>query len=419
MSASDRSVTTDTIGAWLFARYAYAPNKLGYCGPSRSQQLLNYGATGSIDADLRTLAREFHGAWTYLETMAELTGMGDPLDRRIVESYWLGGGVSQDIDAHTLGEALLARISQQTGHYWAHLTPETLDGAAADHCFHVFAVYPWSRLLGPDHYQQPLHVLDSCRIRWGTVLAREGDVLLVRSRHLTWDGHRLGLSQPQSERVAHAMDGLSFLPDVAPGDRVSMHWDWTCDRLSDQQVATLRAATLNQIEATNRRLAPVATRPEPVHDQAPSLADHRGRRDQARMANDADWLAAHLGSMVTTNPAAWMGSEMTLLQLCALHFISAYAPVTPTFLAESLGTRLPATSALVDRLIRVDLVSRTRDRKDRRRVMLSITRNGERMIGKTDPETAKRLQHALNDMSPAAIRCLADVLRNIAGRFIY
>jgi DNA-binding MarR family transcriptional regulator len=280
----------------------------------------------------------------------------------------------------------------------------------------VFAVYPWSRLLGPDHYEQPLHVLDNCRIRWGTVLARDGDALIVRSRHLTWDGRRLGLSQPQPERVAHAVGGLGFLPDVAPGDRVSMHWGWTCDRLSDNQVATLRAATLNQIEATNRRLAPRPARPEPVNGPTHSRARPVDPRHHTSMMIDADWLAAHLRSIVTANPSAWVSSEVTLLQLSALHLISANAPVMLTFLAESLGTRTPATSAMVDRLISAGLVSRIRDRQDRRRILLSITRNGERMIGTIDPATATRLQRALKSMSPAAIRCLTDVLRDIARR---
>lgn len=416
MRMSDGSVITDSVGAWVFARYAYAPNRLGYCGPTRSGQLLRYGATGTIDTDLRALAREFHGAWTYMETMAELAGLDDPLDRRIVESYWLGGDLSPDIDASLLAKALLARITRQTGHYWAHLTPETLDSAAADHCFHVFAVYPWSRLLGPDHYEQPLHVLDNCRIRWGTVLARHGDFLIVRSRHLTWDGYRLGLSQPQSEKVAHAVTGQSFLPDVVPGDRVSMHWDWTCDRLSDHQVATLRAATLYQIEATNRRLAPPGARPGRVSEPVHSGTGCRSRHSRSAVDNDADWLAAHLRSMVAARPSAWARSSVTLQQLSAMHLISANAPVTLSILAKFLGTKAPATSAMVERLIRAGLVSRIRDQHDKRRILLSLTRNGERMIGETDPATATRLQRALNGMSPAAMQCLTEVLRDIAGR---
>ncbi|MGH3794547.1 MAG: DUF6390 family protein [Pseudonocardiaceae bacterium] len=414
--AMNDSWALDTTGAWLFARYAYAPNKLGYCGPVRSQLLLDYGATGTTDTDLHTLAREFRGAWPYLEIMAELTGVGDPLDRRIVESYWLGGGVAADVDAQAFGEALLARIKLEAGHHWTHLSSEILDGVAPNHCFHVFGVYPWSRLLSPEHDEQPLHVLDNCRIRWGTVVARKGDALLVDTRRLAWDGAALGLSAPRQERVTLAVDGRSFLPDVTPGEQVALHWDWVCDRLSDQQVATLRATTLAQIEATNRRLAPAAPLPARARTLVHESGGHRSRRGQTRIVQDADWLAAHLRAMVAASPAAWAGSDMTLHQLSALHLISAHAPVTLTALAETLGTGPPATCAMVDRLVRAGLVSRTRARQDRRRVLLSVTGDAEKMIGDTAPDTADRLQRALNGMSPAAVRCLTDVLRDIAGR---
>lgn len=245
-------------GAWLFARYAYAPNRLGYCGPPESATLASAGSGAGAGVDVRAAARRFSGAWHYLEVLAELTGIRDPLDRRIVESYWLGGGANDEVGARAFGERLLARIAPRAGHYWAHLTPELLDEAAGDHCFHVFGVYPWSRLLpaAPEH---PLHVLDSCRIRWGTVVSREdgrdGDEIVVESRRLEWDGAALHLGKPSEERVPVAVDGVSFLADVAPGDRVALHWQWLCDRLGAEQVATLERTTLRQIEATNRRLA--------------------------------------------------------------------------------------------------------------------------------------------------------------------
>ena len=39
-------------------------------------------------------------------------------------------------------------IGPQAGRYWSHLTPELGHEAAANHCFHVFGVYPWTRFLG-------------------------------------------------------------------------------------------------------------------------------------------------------------------------------------------------------------------------------------------------------------------------------
>lgn len=87
----------DTRGAWMFARYAYAPNRLGYCGPPETATLAGAGAAegggvGSRDGEVRAAARRFTGAWPYLRVLARLTGVSDPLDPRLVESYWLGVG---------------------------------------------------------------------------------------------------------------------------------------------------------------------------------------------------------------------------------------------------------------------------------------------------------------------------------------
>ncbi len=86
---------------------------------------------------------------------------------------------------------------------------------------------------------------------------RDGDHIVVRSQRLTWEDGRLGLSGPRSQRVALVVDGVSFVPDVQPGERVALHWDWVSGRLTDEQAGTLRRTTLTQLQATNRRLTRV------------------------------------------------------------------------------------------------------------------------------------------------------------------
>jgi hypothetical protein len=260
-------------GCRLFARYAYAPHKLGYCGPPgpagpellRASGAESPGAAnadghgrGGIDtARLRALARGFSGAWPYLEILARLAGVDDPLDATVVRAYWLGGGPAVTVDPRAFGRALLDRIGPQAGHYWQHLTPDLLAEAAPHHCFHVFGVYPWSRLLGPTGYEAPLHVLDSCRIRWARVreIDHAAGTVLVSNRRLTWQDGRLGLSQPRTEQVAYTAESRAFLPDLSPGDAVALHWDRVTDRLTDGLLAGLRKSTLDQLELTNLRLA--------------------------------------------------------------------------------------------------------------------------------------------------------------------
>jgi hypothetical protein len=239
----------------LFTRYAYPPNALGYCGPDDSRALLDYGSAGVVDRGLVQIAQAFAGAWPYLELIAGAAGIDDPLDRRVVEAYWVGNGLLDRVDMQLLGNSLMERFRRISGAGWGYLAEAIPVGAVPHHSFHVFGVYPWVGLLGSDRGETPLHVLESCRIRWGRVVAAAGDELVVRSRPLTWDGRRLGLGAPRAETVTRSVGGVGFLTDVGPGDWVSMHWSWACDRLSPGQLRALRAFTARQLTITNERVA--------------------------------------------------------------------------------------------------------------------------------------------------------------------
>lgn len=143
-----------------------------------------------------------------------------------------------------------------------------------------------------------------------------------------------------------------------------------------------------------------------------SISASRGAANHAGVvtAGDIDWIVAHLRAIVATSPAVWAGRGMTLLQLTALHFIGALAPVSLTELAQALGTRPPTTSVMIDRLTHAGLVSRTPDPQHRRRVQLTLTADAQQIIGDTDPETAVRLQAVLAAMSPKARHHLIDIL---------
>lgn len=242
-------------GALLFARYAFPPNELGYCGPADSQQLLEYGATGAMDGGLAALARKFDGAWPYLELIAGATGISDPLDYRVVEAYWIGNTLLDRVGVTALGNSMDERFRKHVGRQFSLLVEGTLAGGVPHHSFHVFGVYPWVGLLSTDRIAgKALEVLDRCRIRWGKVDAVTGDQVLLRSRPLTWDGRHLGLGEPHAETARQAVDGSSFVNNLAPGEWVSLHWDWVCDRLDPRQLGDLRRYSLRQLNITNHRL---------------------------------------------------------------------------------------------------------------------------------------------------------------------
>lgn len=243
-------------GPIMFVRYAFPPNYHGSCGPPDSQGLFQYGATAVVDDGLRELVRQFAGAWPYLELIASVCGVGDPLDRRVVEAYWVGNRLLDQVGAGPLGGSMDERFRLRTGRQFGKLAEAAAAGGMPHHSYHVFCVYPWVGLLGNDRrYEQALMVLDRCRVRWGQVCQVRPDQLVVESQPLLFEHGRLFLGSPQTETVERALNGVGLVPQFAVGDWVSMHWEWVCDRLSARQLGALRHYTALHLDVVNKRLA--------------------------------------------------------------------------------------------------------------------------------------------------------------------
>lgn len=241
-------------GLLLFARYAYPPNERGYCGPPEHEALLQQAAAGVVDPGLEQMARAFTGPWPYLKVMAGAAGVSDPFDARIVEAYWVGNSLLDQVDMRDFGNALLERFRREIGTRWRYLAEWIPAGAVAHHSFHVFGVYPWVGLLNAGR-GEPLEILDRCRIRWGKVVSVDGEQVALEYRPLTWDGKELSLGEPTVETAIRAVSGLGFVDDLQPGDWISLHWRWVCDRLDNRRLANLRRYTLLHIEMANHSLA--------------------------------------------------------------------------------------------------------------------------------------------------------------------
>ncbi|WP_211268784.1 DUF6390 family protein [Actinoplanes subtropicus] len=225
-------------GALLFARYAYPPNELGYCGPSGAAELLRADLPGEI----ARRARGFSGAWAYLEYLSP----GDPLDPAVVEAYWVGNDLLATSDFSDLLGFLGTRFVGQRGGTW-----ESAGGRALPHhSFHVFEVYPWAAMLRRTGNPTAVSVLDRCRIRTGKVVSVAGETARVTSRPLVWDGSALAPGPPREESVAWSAGGRSLLAGLSPGDLVALHWDWVCDVITAAQAGRIEALEERQLRAS-------------------------------------------------------------------------------------------------------------------------------------------------------------------------
>ena len=198
----------------------------------------------------------FEGAWPYLQLIAGCNNIAEPLDSRVVEAYWVGNELVNRVPPSALAASLDERFGRRAGRRFGPLVSAVPAGGIPQHSFHVFAVYPWLGLLRAGTEGPALEVLDRCRIRWGRVESVDGDLVWVRSRALTLEGSRLVLGPEALERARRSLDGAGFTVDLKPGDTVSLHWDWVCDRLSSGALRWLRACTRRNLDAVNSLATP-------------------------------------------------------------------------------------------------------------------------------------------------------------------
>jgi hypothetical protein len=236
-------------GPQVFARYAFMPNRLTYCGGDDNRALFDYIQAGVTDGGLLQLLRQFSGAVPYLQLIARCNLIADAFDRRVVEAYWLGNELLQGVEARALYDSLRERFT-------AHMKRETLElvmgkapaGARPHHSFHVIEVCP------RNGWPQTLGFMDSCRVSWGQVMSVEGAKLSVAVRPLVLQGNDLVLGEPQPQTVNRQFDGRGFVDDVAAGDWISIHWGWACQILDERQVANLEAWTVYHLRLANQTL---------------------------------------------------------------------------------------------------------------------------------------------------------------------
>lgn len=239
-------------GPVLFARYAYGPNRLGYCGPDDAAQLFDAATDGRDLELLRQEAQKFEGAYPYLRLIATANGLDDPLDARVVEAYWLGNSLLRKVTPSMLGRSLDVRFRRRLhGDGWHWLADKPNAGALPMHAFHVLDVFPRLGLMRTGATDNALAIMDSCRVRWGRVLERDGEHLVVSVVPLTMAGGQLRLAAPRAERVRGWLDGAGFVDGVQPGEVISVHWDWACERLDTRRLRALQAWTKRELAIAN------------------------------------------------------------------------------------------------------------------------------------------------------------------------
>lgn len=241
-------------GVALCSRYAFGPNRLHMCGPDMNREVLAYLDEGITDLGLVNILRNFKTLYPYLREIARANHIQDPFDRRVVEAYWIGNELLENIAPKNLYHHLVdnleikKRLKPQS---FNRLTSKLAQGSRMHHSFHVFNI--WRRT---GHADEPhtLDSLDNCRVSWGEVVKVDGPVIAVLRRPLMLLGGKFILGSAGSTEVARQLEGSSIMDEVKAGDVISIHWGIPCEVLTAPQVANLEKYTQLSIKLANQSL---------------------------------------------------------------------------------------------------------------------------------------------------------------------
>jgi DNA-binding MarR family transcriptional regulator len=111
----------------------------------------------------------------------------------------------------------------------------------------------------------------------------------------------------------------------------------------------------------------------------------------------------------------WKDLELTVTQLLVLFSLRGAPGMPAGALAEDLRVTPPTVTGLVDRLVRMGLVRREEDSKDRRLVRNVLTERGEEALGEVEREGRAFLTQLFEHLSAGQLSRLVDCLEALVA----
>ena len=245
-------------GAILSARHSFMPNRLGYCGPDENEVLLEACLTNKRSKGLIRALEAFKGAQPYLRFIAQSLGL-DPFDYPVVEAYWIGNDLLDNIPRAGFYEHLRERLARKFPKEHIKMLFESRPFATfPHHALHVFNAFstmgtvPDAFANATGHDDQVGELMDKCRISWGKVLSSDKDGnLIVEYEPIKRREGSLTFGRPTHTKVISRINSRSFMSDLKLGDWVSFHWGFACSKLTPRQVVNLRKYTCMDMDVAN------------------------------------------------------------------------------------------------------------------------------------------------------------------------
>jgi hypothetical protein len=235
-------------------RYAFGPNRLHYCGPDKNQEIFSYIKAEESDPGLAHLLSQFQTLFPYLRHIAEANQIENPFAERVVEAYWLGNELLENIEKPKFYRHLIEdqQLKKKLGaRAFAPVEEKLRQGAVPHHSFHVFDVW---RRTGHLEREHTLESIDQCRISGGKVVSVDGPFIVVETEPLGYKDGRLFFGPAVQKKLLRRLESEYDIEQLKPGDLVSLHWSVICEKITPRQLAILKKYTQRHLALANQTL---------------------------------------------------------------------------------------------------------------------------------------------------------------------
>lgn len=242
-------------GLYLCSRYSYPPNSLSFCGPEdKRSDLAYYSQSGKVSSGTEEILSQFTTLYPYLRLIAAGNGIADPFDFRVVEAYWLGNSLLNNISQKELVNHLEDTLSLRKkigSRSLNKITDSFSKNTLPHHSFHVLRIF---RRTGHDSSNHTIETMDACLINWGKVLNISRNKIKIISQRLAVTSSKLTFERGIIREIKPQGQKDILWQKLRPGDYISYHWGYLCQRLSKRQLANLKYYTLLSITSANSNL---------------------------------------------------------------------------------------------------------------------------------------------------------------------
>lgn len=252
MTSQLYSSQSSADGLLRCSRYAFGPNRLHYCGPDASREILAYIKAGVGDPGLEILLKAFKTMFPYLKHIARANKIADPFDPRVVEAYWIGNELLENSEKKKFYRHLLEEqsIKKKIGNRAFGLVAEKIrNGAVPNHSFHVTNIWKRTGNLEKEH---TLESIDACRISWGRIKKIDGPFIFIETEPLLYRDGKLLLGETVIKKLVRNLESDYEIENLKIGDVVSVHWGVICEKITPNQLFMLKKYTFRHLQLANQ-----------------------------------------------------------------------------------------------------------------------------------------------------------------------